>query len=68
MSKHRHALSDKLVWAAMVLESWAALKGIVPEEKILEVFREKSKHKKKVAMADTVAGATAVFINVDQDE
>lgn len=60
VSKRRHALSDESVRAATVLGSWAALKGIVPEDKMLEIFHNKSKRTKK-------GGASNVYIDVDED-
>ena len=74
MFKCCYALSDESVWAIMVLRSWAASKGIVPKEKILDVLQKKSKRTKKVARArtntaaDIVIGATVADINSDQDE
>lgn len=46
VSKRRHSLNDESTRAATVLSSWAMAGGIIPEGKILEVFREKSKRSK----------------------
>ncbi|EKM48231.1 uncharacterized protein PHACADRAFT_33973, partial [Phanerochaete carnosa HHB-10118-sp] len=48
MSKHHHALSDEFVHAASVLKFWAGLKGVIPEEKIIKVFWNKSKQPKEL--------------------
>lgn len=47
VSKRRHALSDESTRAATVLSSWASLSGLIPEEEILQVFRDKCKRPKK---------------------
>ncbi len=46
VSKRRHSLNDESTWAATILSSWAALKGVIPESKVLEVFGAKGKQSK----------------------
>ena len=46
VSKHRHNLSEKSVRAATVLGSWAQAGGIIPEEIILEHFKNKNSRTK----------------------
>ncbi|EKM48725.1 uncharacterized protein PHACADRAFT_108398, partial [Phanerochaete carnosa HHB-10118-sp] len=44
VSKRHHALLDQSVCAATVLGLWMALQSIFPEEKMIEMFYDKSKH------------------------
>ena len=48
VSKHRHNLSDESTHAATVLGSWANIEGLIPEAKIVKMFRDKSKRKEVV--------------------
>ena len=52
MSKRRHALSDESVRAATVLGSWASQGVLVPEEKVIEHFKNKSRRFKKSKIAN----------------
>lgn len=65
VSKRRHALSDESTRAATVLSSWAAIPGLIPEEDILQVFREKCKWPKKGK--ELYREAAQSIITVDDD-
>ena len=54
VSKRRHSLSDASIQAATVLSSWAEIPGLVPEEKIIAVFKNKSKRAKEVVDVDEI--------------
>lgn len=56
----RHALSDKSVRAATVLSSWATLEGIIDEEEVVSVFRNK---KRRLKNSDT----PNIYIDVSDD-
>lgn len=46
VSKMRHSLSDESTRAAMVLGSWQDHPGLIPQDDILTLFRNKSKRSK----------------------
>jgi hypothetical protein len=47
VSKLRHSLSDDSTRASTVLGSWGSLEGEIPQEEIVQVFRNKRKRQKK---------------------
>ncbi|KAJ3532885.1 hypothetical protein NM688_g7357 [Phlebia brevispora] len=61
VSKRRHGLSDKSVRAATILGSWVSVEGLIPEEELLERFRNKSK-RPRLAVARE---ASAAVIELD---
>ncbi len=63
VSKRRHALSDESTRAATILSSWASMPGLIPEEHILQVFRDKCKRPKKGK--ESLIEAAQTVINVD---
>lgn len=60
VSKRRHSLNDESTQAATVLSSWAMVGGIIPEGKILEVFRDKSKRSKGKSKAVTEVNSAII--------
>jgi len=44
VSKLRHALSDQSTCTETVLHSWHEFPGLIPEDNIIQVFKEKSRH------------------------
>lgn len=69
VSKRRHSLSDESTRAATVLSSWASVPGLIPEDEIVAVFRDKTKRSKDKGKgggdnADTTSKAADV-ISVD---
>lgn len=61
VSKRRHALSDNSVRAATVLSSWTALEGVIDEEQVVSVFRDKKRRLKK---SDT----PNMYVDVSDDD
>ena len=51
VSKRRHNLSDESARAAAVLSDWMKVPGLIPENDIIMLFRNKKKRSKKVAVA-----------------
>ncbi|KAJ3490696.1 hypothetical protein NLJ89_g11414 [Agrocybe chaxingu] len=47
VSRFRHALSDESTQAATLVGTWADLDGVLPRDKILQVFKDKKKRPKK---------------------
>lgn len=47
VSKRRHALSDTSVRAATVLSLWAQTEGLIPTDRIIQTFKDKSRRVKK---------------------
>ena len=56
VSKRRHSLSDESTRAATVLSSWATVKGLIPEDEIVSVFRDKVKRAKDKEKATSGEG------------
>lgn len=57
------AFSDESTRAATILSSWASMSGLIPEEHILQVFRDKCKRPKKGK--ESLIEAAQTVINVD---
>lgn len=55
LSKHCHSLNDESVCTASVLSMWAAIPNISPEQKIIKMFKNKSRRTKKSSMANVYA-------------
>ena len=47
VSRFRHSLSDKSTRASTLVGSWVDIKGIIPREHIVEVFKDKKRRLKK---------------------
>ena len=46
VSKLRHGLSDKSTRASTVLHAWSKIPGLIPENEIIQVFKDKCRHLK----------------------
>ena len=46
VTKLRHNLSDESTCAATVLHSWSQVPGWIPEQEIIQVFKDKSRRAK----------------------
>ena len=64
VSKRRHNLSDDSIRAAVVLNAWFKIPGLVPENKLLTIFRDQNKRQKP----DGAASSSTTVIDVDDDE
>ena len=60
VSKCRHALLPKSVRAAAVLSSWTDVPGLVPEDKIAQVFKDKSSRGKGKASTSTASNTIVI--------
>jgi hypothetical protein len=49
----RHSLNDESTRAATILGTWVDIDGLIPDEYILNLFREKGKRPRPSASADT---------------
>lgn len=60
VSKRRHGLSDESIRSATVLGSWSTVDGLIPEEDLLERFRNKNKRSGRTA-------ARKETVDIDED-
>lgn len=47
VSKLRHGLSDESTRASTVLHAWSQISGLIPENEIVQVFKDKCRRLKK---------------------
>jgi hypothetical protein len=47
VSKLRHGLSDESTRASTVLHAWSQIPGLIPENEIIQVFKNKCRRLKK---------------------
>jgi hypothetical protein len=70
----RHSLSDKSTRASIVAGAWVSEKGLIPEEDLVGLYRNKLSHRARAPrqnidlMDDTVDGEMNIDENVSQAE
>jgi len=70
VSKLRHGLSDESTCASTVLHAWSQIPGLIPENEIIQVFKDKCRRLKngKESEHDNDKNVTIVESDLSDEE